>query len=291
MDTIYWKKLRVLVANKCNYRCSFCHNEGQEKESHQDIMSFADFKKLIDALKEQSISEINFSGGEPFINKQIVDIIEYAHANVKGCDISCATNLSLITESQISRLAKTNVKLNIQFPFVDEQRYKQSTGTGDLKSVVHSINAIQTAGIQIGLNTVIQSADAELVRSMIIFAINQGVPLKLLPQIGLKNSEKYKDFVYPILQDYAIEYSDKGTGATRWVVEKDNRRTVVLYVDSPCFYKDIDSCKSYGEIRIYPDFRVQTCILQKCHTKLNMDESPECVISQFKKLWMNFKTC
>ena len=31
MKSIKWDKLRVLVTNRCNYCCPFCHNEGQEK--------------------------------------------------------------------------------------------------------------------------------------------------------------------------------------------------------------------------------------------------------------------
>ena len=34
-----WTKYRVLVTNKCNYRCPFCHNEGQEKQQKTDLMS------------------------------------------------------------------------------------------------------------------------------------------------------------------------------------------------------------------------------------------------------------
>ena len=95
-----WTKYRVLVANKCNYSCPFCHNEGQEKQTKADLMSLEDFKMLVDFLLTEDIEELNISGGEPFINKDIVDMIEYAD-NKLSCDISCATNLSLIRPEQI----------------------------------------------------------------------------------------------------------------------------------------------------------------------------------------------
>lgn len=55
---------------------------------------------------------------------------------------------------------------------------------------------------------------------MIEFAIQNELPLKLLPQIGLEGSDKFKDQIYPILNRYATTICDKGTGATAWNVEK-----------------------------------------------------------------------
>ena len=78
MEQLGWDKLRVLVTNRCNYKCPFCHNEGQEKECNHETMSLREFKSFVDMLSGQQISELNFSGGEPFINKEIVEMIEYA---------------------------------------------------------------------------------------------------------------------------------------------------------------------------------------------------------------------
>ena len=53
-----WTKYRVLVANKCNYSCPFCHNEGQEKQTKADLMSLEDFKMLVDFLLTEDIEEL-----------------------------------------------------------------------------------------------------------------------------------------------------------------------------------------------------------------------------------------
>ena len=48
----FWKILRVLTTNKCNYQCSFCHNEGQNKDSNYNLfLNFNDYKIIIDSLK------------------------------------------------------------------------------------------------------------------------------------------------------------------------------------------------------------------------------------------------
>ena len=142
MENYCWEKYRVLVTNKCNYKCSFCHNEGQKKDRVSDAMSFDDFKTFIDIIKDQPLSELNFSGGEPFLNKDICEMIKYACDNL-NCDISCATNLSLISNNQIDKLSGTRVKFNIQFPYISSALFQESTGNGNLSKIIDRIEKVK----------------------------------------------------------------------------------------------------------------------------------------------------
>lgn len=290
MESINWDKFRILVTNRCNYKCQFCHNEGQGKTGHLDMMSVESFKQLINYLVGQKVSEINFSGGEPFLHKDIVEMIVYANDNM-SCDISCATNLSLITDEQINRLAKTRVKFNIQFPFVTENEFAKSTGTGQLHSILDRITKIKSAGIAIGLNTVIQSPDYNAIEQMVKFALENELPLKLLPQIGLNGSNRFIDGILPILEKYTVKFVNKGTGALKWTLKNNNHQTSVLYIASPCFNKDIQTCRNYGEIRILPNFMLQCCILKGADERLCLEKGKNDVISQLGRLWNNFSHC
>ena len=290
MNSIVWDKIRVLVTNGCNYRCPFCHNEGQAKDMAATFMSFEEFKQLVDLLKDQPISEFNISGGEPFLHKDIVKMIVLACSTLK-CDISCATNLSLINDAAIRELSDTRVKFNIQFPYVSESLFAKSTGTGSLPRILDKINMVKSSGIEIGLNSVIQTSDKHHIVDLIEFALQSELPLKLLPQLGSIESIDYKSWVYPILSEYAIEKKDKGTGAIKWIIQKDNNRTSVLYIDSPCFSHNISICRSFGEIRIHPGLYAQTCIEKDNLVRLEIEKGSNFVLNQFKQLWNNFTKC
>ena len=290
MSQIYWDKIRILVANGCNYRCRFCHNEGQSKYSPSQYMSYDNFKTLIDFVKDQDISELCFSGGEPFLNKDLIRMIRYADDNTAS-DIGCATNLSLITDTQIQELSSTRVKLNIQFPFASDADFRDSTGSGNYMKVVETIKKVQDSGINIGLNSVIQSLDMSKLVQVLEFALENELPLKLLPQIGLAGSDRFKEKIYPLLQEKTVERIDKGTGAIRYTLEKGNHRITVLYIDSPCFTKDIERCRKYGEIRVLPDMTLQSCILKGGTSSLALERGKEFVLSQFRALWKDFNHC
>ena len=151
---------------------------------------------------------------------------------------------------------------------------------------------VRNAGLEVGLNCVIQNNIEEDVRNMVEFALQEELPLKLLPQIGLTESKDFKTFVFPILKKYAVSCKDKGTGAIRWLLKKGDKRTSVLYIDSPCFTHDVDRCRNYSEIRILPDMSLQPCILRSSGTKrLDLSKGEENIKQQFREVWKSLKNC
>lgn len=290
MSKIYWDKIRILVTNRCNYACPFCHNEGQKKGKSYTDMPYSSLKQIIDYIEDQGLSEICFSGGEPFLNESILSMIRYAEDNTP-CDISCASNFSLITPMQIKQLQGSRVKFNIQFPYANNEDFKRSSRIGDFDHILKNIDIARNSGIKIGLNSVIQEIDTLKLEELISFSIKNELPLKLLPQIGLKDSHSFKDIVYPILKKHAIGYYDKGTGATRWTLKARGLSTTVLYIDSPCFTKDTAICRRYSEIRIHPNMDIQSCILKDPVDTLQLSNGKEYVLEQFRKSWKNLNRC
>ena len=160
-----------------------------------------------------------------------------------------------------------------------------------MADILRNIQIVRNKNIKIGLNTVIQNGNTTDYEQIIMFAIENELPLKLLPQIGGSHSDQYKDFIIPILEKYSVEYKDKGCGALRWVLEKEGHHTTVLYIDSPCFYKDITTCRKFAEIRIHPDLSAQTCILKETAYQLNFEKGYHFVKNQIQELWNDFMTC
>lgn len=288
--SLCWDKIRILVTNKCNYRCAFCHNEGQEKGSKSQNLKTEDLKLIVNAIKNEPLSEFNFSGGEPFLHPDIVEMITYARENLK-CDISCATNLSKIKDEQIEELSGLNIKFNIQFPYVNPDEFRNSTATGQIGTVISNIDKSLAAGIKVGLNTVIQSNDPNRTKQLILFGLEKEIPIKLLPQLGLDGSENFLKELMPIIKNYAIDFKDKKTGALKWTLQHNGHKTSLVYIDSPCFSKDFESCRRFGELRIHPDLTLQPCIMKDVRTRLDLNVGDYNIIEQMEKLWHSWTMC
>lgn len=68
---------------RCNYDCSYCPTTVHD--NHSPHVSFAEFKiafdKVLDQIGFQSNLKITFTGGEPTINPEYMDIVDYVVTN------------------------------------------------------------------------------------------------------------------------------------------------------------------------------------------------------------------
>ncbi len=84
------KSLCLNISHKCNLRCSYCFADGGSYCGEEENMSFATAKAAVDFLIEKSgarkILEIDFFGGEPLINMDVVrKTVEYGRKREKDC--------------------------------------------------------------------------------------------------------------------------------------------------------------------------------------------------------------
>ena len=121
-----WKILRVLTTNKCNYKCIYCHNEGQEEKNQNQNISLEQFIKYFSIALKVGIEEVRFSGGEPLVNTETLKMIEWLNGN-SNVEIGLATNGSFVTEEIARKLGETRVMVTLHFPGVGENDYFRVT--------------------------------------------------------------------------------------------------------------------------------------------------------------------
>lgn len=120
---------RILLTEKCNYRCIFCHNEGNDKSQHRN--SNADtLKCAINAVIKNGCHDITFTGGEPLLKKELLlDSIRYIRSVDFKLPITIVTNASLLTDELLDKITEQrNVCFNISFHAVNDEEYSRLTG-------------------------------------------------------------------------------------------------------------------------------------------------------------------
>lgn len=75
-----------ILTNRCNYRCGYCDIPGQESEE----LSTAEIRGAIDELVVAGMARASFSGGEPLLRPDAVELIRHAHGH--GLFTSLNTN-------------------------------------------------------------------------------------------------------------------------------------------------------------------------------------------------------
>ncbi len=86
----------IELTNLCNLRCVHCYND--HAECSKEILSFEDFKWIVDQLCSVEIEKIQLIGGEPFLlNKDtLFMMMDYLSSRVKGFELF--TNGTIATE-------------------------------------------------------------------------------------------------------------------------------------------------------------------------------------------------
>lgn len=94
------------VTNACNSRCRHCYNHGGQNGQRNCLgaeMSADECREMLTALREAGVFRIVFSGGEPLVRKDILELIRTArglgfqvvlYTNGLAVDEECANSLS-----------------------------------------------------------------------------------------------------------------------------------------------------------------------------------------------------
>jgi len=137
--------LRISITSRCNLRCIYCHAEGEVNPKEQ--MSADEIAELMRIGAQFGIRSVKFTGGEPMLRQDLVDIIRSVPP---GIESSLTTNGTLLApkaaDLKEAGLARVNVSLDTLRP----ERYRRITGKDCLEDALEGIDA----AIHVGLTPV-----------------------------------------------------------------------------------------------------------------------------------------
>jgi radical SAM protein with 4Fe4S-binding SPASM domain len=93
------------VTYACNLRCKYCY--ASAGKPHEDELTDEEALELVDRLSDMGVTIIAFSGGEPLVRGNILDLARRASDN--GMYVSIATNGTLITREKARELKGAGV--------------------------------------------------------------------------------------------------------------------------------------------------------------------------------------
>ncbi len=70
--------IQIQVTKACNFACSFCYANATNASTPASHMSFDQARHLIDVAFEWGVPQLQWVGGEAFVNKDFPKIVEYA---------------------------------------------------------------------------------------------------------------------------------------------------------------------------------------------------------------------
>lgn len=161
-------KLTIALNNKCNARCIHC-NIWKNRKNEKENLNLADYKKIFEKLP-RSIFWISFTGGEPTLNKNLLDIIKLTCNTIPQIKI-----LSIVSNGTNQNKLIEIVKCMNKFPKIQfyltisldgkKQVHDSLRGVKGLYDKIISslilLNKIKKKNIKINIETLVTNKNIE----------------------------------------------------------------------------------------------------------------------------------
>jgi MoaA/NifB/PqqE/SkfB family radical SAM enzyme len=190
--------LRVMfeLTYECNFYCRHCYVPLNYRKK-QGQLTAREIFLILRQLRDAGCFYLGFTGGEPFIREDILDILSYAKK--LGFEIIIYTNGSLINNDIADKLSALRPnKVDITIPAMSEPAFEKITQLpGSHKKVFNAIDLLHKRRVALGFKTCVLNDNESEIADIQKFAKSLGalhrIDDMLLPRLdGARDPFKYR---------------------------------------------------------------------------------------------------
>lgn len=140
------------ITNRCNARCAHCFIDFDNGDSSKHELSLDEIRRLTKHLGNH-LFNVNLTGGEPFLRKDIFEIVEAYFKNAGVVSVFITTNGTFtdLTREFIDKFIRSKIKGNIIFSIslddLEEFHDKNRKVSGLFTSALRTFNMIKEYGL------------------------------------------------------------------------------------------------------------------------------------------------
>ena len=137
----------------CNLSCPFCLEGSKPGDHRLQLMRFEDARPYIDEALTLGVKQFSFTGGEPFINKDIVRILDYALCYRPCLVLTNATEPLIKRVSQLAPLLKHNHQLHfrVSLDHFDATEHDKGRGEGMFARALDGMRRLHAMGFSLSV--------------------------------------------------------------------------------------------------------------------------------------------
>lgn len=125
------KTLWFNTGTLCNIECKNCYIESSPKNDSLAYLTFEEVKSFIDEAIDKNLgtNEIGFTGGEPFMNKDIMKMIDYSlRKGLKVLVLSNAMKPMLNRTKELIKLNHSNLTIRVSIDHYEKEKHEEIRG-------------------------------------------------------------------------------------------------------------------------------------------------------------------
>ncbi len=146
------------MTRRCNLKCIHCYAHAKDRAFENELTN-AESKEMIDDLAAFGVPVLLFSGGEPLMHPDLVELAGYAVE--KGMRAVISTNGTLITSDKAQQLKDIGLSyVGISLDGMEAVHDRFRAVKDSFKMAMEGIRNTQAAGIKVGLRFTINRHNA-----------------------------------------------------------------------------------------------------------------------------------
>lgn len=260
--------IRISITQRCNYRCAYCHREGEVQRANRsaELMSVEEIVHIAKIAISLGIARVKLTGGEPLMRKDLPQIISGIAAVPGLRDLSLTTNGLLLGGGIARKLHESGLRrVNISLPSLNPETYHKLTG-GKLESALEGVKAaIEAEFCPVKLNMVVlKDVNVGDVFDLIEYAGKNGIVLQLIELDPVNVSGKYYSEHHrsleeqeAILKEKAVSVEKRPFMHNRLIYHLPNATVEVV---KPI--ENTDFCMHCTRMRITSDGKLKPCLMR-----------------------------
>lgn len=188
--------LRMSLIDKCNLRCRYCMPaEGLDWLQKDEMLAAHEVIRLANiGITHLGIEKIRFTGGEPLVRADLVDILAGVHAAHPQVELSMTTN-GINLERKIDDLVAAGLsRINVSLDTVCPETFAKITRRDRLTKVLSGLHSAKAAGLgPIKINAVLlRGINDQQAAELLTWSLEHGYALRFIEQMPLDADHKWK---------------------------------------------------------------------------------------------------
>lgn len=177
--------VRIAVTDRCNLRCFYCMpEEGIQYMPKKDLLTFEEIERLVTLLAQMGISKVRFTGGEPFVRKDFMHLVQSV-AEINGISNVHLTTNGVLTAPYVKDLQKAGVKsVNLSLDTLDKERFKTITRRDEFEKVMETLDLLLREGIHVKINAVVmEGKNIDDILPLVAFTKSNPVSVRFIEEM------------------------------------------------------------------------------------------------------------
>ncbi|WP_207918610.1 GTP 3',8-cyclase MoaA [Saccharopolyspora karakumensis] len=286
--------LRVSLIDKCNLRCTYCMPaEGLPWLKRNEMLDTDEMNRLIRiAVEELGVTTVRFTGGEPLLRQDLVDVIAATSSLPSRPTTSLTTNginLGGFAEKLVT--AGLN-RVNVSLDTLDRAVFKELTRRDRMQDVLDGLAAAKTMGLEpVKVNAVLmRGVNDHEAPELLRYCIERGYQLRFIEQMPLDAQHGWErsamitaDEILEMLgEEFTLtpDVAERGSApAERWLVDGGPATVGVIASVTRPF------CAACDRTRLTADGQLRSCLFSTTETDLRGPMREGATDAELIRLW------